>query len=463
MSDAPIPQQTITMEDGGLPPASAYFLSLTIENIRCFAIRQTLDLSDGNGKPCMWNVLLGENGTGKTTLLVAIMANLPGSSSGIGNATEKELNYKELSDFLSVKNAEKMIGVVTIKGDDNKEFEFNVIRYIESNMSCAEYVNSKIFFFLEGGSMNRFSGDRKLLDNVAYFFYSGSRLLDQKSIASNDRSKLSVRSLLDPLIPLPNAEEWLVQSDYAAKLEPDNPKPKQRLEMVKKLLCEFLPDVEDFKFGIAPGTTMTPRVEAKTPYGWVRVRDLSLGYQTALAWIVDFASRMMDRYPESENPFAEPAICLVDEIDLHTHPKWQKELVHTLRQLFPKTQFIVTAHSPLIVQAAEDANIALLRREGDHVVIENDVDYIRNWRVDQILSSTSFSNVGGESALSERLMAERTVLVEKGAERTEADEVRLREIDAEMEKLPAGTTAEDREASAFIREAAAWLKETKQA
>ena len=77
MSDPSIPQQTITMEDSGLPPASAYFLSLTLENIRCFATRQTLDLSDGNGKPCMWNVLLGENGTGKTSLLIALASSIP--------------------------------------------------------------------------------------------------------------------------------------------------------------------------------------------------------------------------------------------------------------------------------------------------------------------------------------------------------------------------------------------------
>jgi predicted ATP-binding protein involved in virulence len=193
------------------------------------------------------------------------------------------------------------------------------------------------------------------------------------------------------------------------------------------------------------------------------VRDLSLGYQTALAWIVDFASRMMDRYPDSDTPFAEPAICLVDEIDLHTHPRWQKQLVQTLRKIFNQTQFIVTAHSPLIVQATEDANIVLLKREGDHVVIENNVDHIRNWRVDQILSSELFSNVGGESAFSERLEAERTLLVEKGAERNEKEETRLQEIDEELDSLPSGTKAKDRDAAAFIREAATWLKETKKA
>ncbi len=71
-----------------------------------------------------------------------------------------------------------------------------------------------------------------------------------------------------------------------------------------------------------------------------------------IAWVIDFASRMVDRYPDSPDPLAEPAVVLVDEIDLHLHPKWQRELIGFLTERFPNTQFIVTAHSPLIVQAA---------------------------------------------------------------------------------------------------------------
>ena len=106
-----------------------------------------------------------------------------------------------------------------------------------------------------------------------------------------------------------------------------------------------------------------------------------------IAWMVDFASRMVDRYPDSPDPLAEPAVVLVDEIDLHLHPKWQRELIGFLTERFPNTQFIATAHSPLIVQAAGEANIALLRREGDHVVIENDPETLHGWSIDQILTS----------------------------------------------------------------------------
>src|ERR1043165_171112 len=51
-----------------------YVLSLSVENVRCFGPKQTLDLSDGHGRPAQWTIILGENGTGKTTLLQGIVS-----------------------------------------------------------------------------------------------------------------------------------------------------------------------------------------------------------------------------------------------------------------------------------------------------------------------------------------------------------------------------------------------------
>ena len=86
--------------------------------------------------------------------------------------------------------------------------------------------------------------------------------------------------------------------------------------------------------------------------------------------MVDLAVRMFRRYPNSFDPLSEHAIVLVDEIDLHLYPRWQRTIMSFLSDRFPNTQFIVTAHSPLVVQAAKDANIVLLRREGDRVIID---------------------------------------------------------------------------------------------
>src|SRR5262249_21761848 len=160
---------------------------------------------------------------------------------------------------------------------------------------------------------------------------------------------------------------WLLLLDYSTSKSSDRQQ-QQRLQQVKQLLVAILPEVEDIRFNPSGGVLPRPSVEFRTPYGWVPLRSLGYGYQTLIAWMVDFASRMVERYPDSPDPLVEPAVVLVDEIDLHLHPQWQRKLIGHLTEHFPKTQFIVTAHSPLVVQAAAGANIAVLRREGDHVV-----------------------------------------------------------------------------------------------
>ena len=184
-------------------------------------------------------------------------------------------------------------------------------------------------------------------------------------------------------------------------------------------------------------------VEFKTPYGWVPFRSLGYGYQSTITWLCDFAARLFQRYPDAANPLAMPAICLVDEIDLHLHPVWQRKIASHLLKVFPGTQFIVTAHSPLVVQSVEDANLAVLRREGDHVVIDQSVQGVSSWRIDQILASDLFG-VPLRSESVERELEKRKELLGrnrlKPAERKE-----LARLNAMAEALPVGdTTAENR-------------------
>jgi predicted ATP-binding protein involved in virulence len=106
-----------------------------------------------------------------------------------------------------------------------------------------------------------------------------------------------------------------------------------------------------------------------------------------MAWLADFMKRMFERYPESENPIAEPAIVLLDEIDLHLHPDWQRKIIGFLSHHFPATQFIVTAHSPLIVQSADNVNVVLLEKEADRVKIHQpQIKTFKGWTVEEILS-----------------------------------------------------------------------------
>src|SRR5207247_2318247 len=72
-SEKPTGDERTPAGSGGAEAQASYFLSLSLENVRCFGPKQTLDLSDGKGKPARWTIILGINGTGKTTLLQSLV------------------------------------------------------------------------------------------------------------------------------------------------------------------------------------------------------------------------------------------------------------------------------------------------------------------------------------------------------------------------------------------------------
>jgi predicted ATP-binding protein involved in virulence len=207
-----------------------------------------------------------------------------------------------------------------------------------------------------------------------------------------------------------------------------------------------------------PGEPPQPAsVEVKTEDGWIPMRRLSLGYRTMIAWMVDLASRLCERYPNSKDPLAEPAVVLIDEIDLHLHPSWQRTLLKHLTERFPNTQFIVTAHSPLVIQAAPEARIVVLRRQGGHVVIDDSPKAVSGWRVDQILTSDLFDLPSARPPHLDALFARRERILTK-ARLTQKDKQELKAINAQIGELPSGETPEAMEAMDIIRAAASRLK-----
>lgn len=179
-----------------------------------------------------------------------------------------------------------------------------------------------------------------------------------------------------------NAEEWLAQLDY--RILRGVIEAEDQWNTVTEALVEILPDVMGFRR--SPPETTKNYIEVETDYGWVPLRQLSYGYQTMLAWIVDLAKRMIDAYPDSDTPLKESAVVLVDEIDLHLHPSWQRRIVGDLSRIFPNVQFIATSHSPLVVQSAEHCNIAVLHKDGDRVHIQNlPSQSYQGWSVEEIL------------------------------------------------------------------------------
>jgi predicted ATP-binding protein involved in virulence len=426
-------------------PTASYCLSLTLRNVRCFGdTPQKLDLSDGQGNPARWTVLLGNNGTGKTTILQALA-----SFELVRVGGQQDSEYRTLRAFLRLQND-------TLFRSERSPGSIKATLAIGSPLSdAARRYRSHESRWDQGMASPFPTTTATYLDDQQFlrcYGYGASRRLSSTTLGVPEDADATANLFSDDA-PLRNAEEWLLRLDYSAlKQSSIQEQQSRRLALVKEVLIDILPEVEDIRFTAPTAARPTPTIEFHTPYGWVGLRQLGHGYRTLIAWMVDFASRLVDRSPDSSNPLAAPAVALIDEIDLHLHPIWQRQLMSHLTRCFPNTQFIVTAHSPLIVQAAaEDANIALLRREGDHVVIDDDVDTIRGWRIDQILTSDLFGLPSARPPQFDRDLERRKEILTK-SELTKAEERELAELEARIGPLPVGESAEQARALSAIRE-----------
>ncbi len=125
---------------------------------------------------------------------------------------------------------------------------------------------------------------------------------------------------------------------------------------------------------------------------YLPIHALSDGYRSFLAWTSDLIWRLLQVATTTNRSLSEiPGVVLVDEVDLHLHPKWQRRIVSTLARTFPELQFILTTHSPLIVGSLRREHLHVLHREesGTHQ-LHSAVSSPYGLSTDQILTSDWF-------------------------------------------------------------------------
>jgi PAS domain-containing protein len=457
------------------PNDAVYLASISLENVLCFGPKQTLDLTLDGGRPAQWTIILGDNGLGKTTLLKA--------AAGFAIAPAKEQGHAAShiywgSDLEIAKLLRASASALTVSADliGGAPLASRQAKYKRNTLSvrmnrrredaprerpedaASEKPNLRIT------SLDTVEGPRAIdgaFRNLCMFGYGATRKPSADPKLSSERADLGVAALFSDSADLINPVEWLLQLDYSVKSTGSAPKKKRLRDIflrVQRTLVEILPEVDDICISdpsSGEGISL-PALRFSTPYGEIPFERMGLGYRTMVAWIVDLAARMFRQYPDSPNPIAEPAVVLVDEIDLHLHPTWQRRLLGWLSERFVNTQFIATAHSPLVVQAAPDAKLAVLRREGDHVVIDQSVQAVTGWRVDQILTSDLFGLPTARPPEFDQVVAERTRILSK--QRLDPDdEARLRALDERMAEMPTGENPEDMASRDIIRRAARLL------
>ncbi len=119
---------------------------------------------------------------------------------------------------------------------------------------------------------------------------------------------------------------------------------------------------------LLPGVTVA-RIDRKnrellfdTQDGRLPLDQLSEGYQNMSAWCGDLLYRITEVYKDYKNPLSARGLLLIDEIDLHLHPVWQRALKDFLDQKLPHFQILATTHSPLTAQQAGEGELFFLKR-----------------------------------------------------------------------------------------------------
>lgn len=415
---------------------AAYLTSLSVEGVRCFGPQQTLSLSNGD-RAAKWTVILGENGVGKTTILQCAWIMVPHVQEPQPGAPGGSQPRGFLGTNPSLRRAPTSNAAI---------FADVVLDELLTSPNAGKLASSGVRSpTARSETVAAYPG----WTNVLCCGYGALRRSGEASVEAGGTNH-SAASLFSDDAALINGSEWFLRADYAAKnTTPDSRAAAQR-DKISTALIDLLPDVSDIRAAGLDEQPPRPRVDVQTPYGWVPMRALGIGYRSMIAWVVDLASRMFEAFPDSADPLAEPAIALVDEIDLHLHPRWQREITAHLDRLFPNVQFIVTAHSPLVVQAAGVTNVAVLRRAGGHVEIMNDPEEVRGWRVDQILTSDLFGLRSARPVEVERLLDRQQELVLLDAP-TEAQKAELAAVDAKLAELAPGESAQDRETWTVVR------------
>lgn len=146
----------------------------------------------------------------------------------------------------------------------------------------------------------------------------------------------------------------------------------------------------DEKYQYSRVVGATNDVMLDTPTGEIYYEYLSSGFRACLALLLGIAKEIEFRFKHPDVKFDEfEGVILIDEVELHLHPEWQAKVPGILKTAFPKAQFILTTHSPHVIQAAKAEEVIALQQNGDSVekrqLYHSEFGF-QGWTVEEILN-----------------------------------------------------------------------------
>lgn len=288
----------------------SYIDSFSVKNF--FSI-ENIDLKEIKGAREVY--FLGENGDGKSLVLMAMHLAFN------GREIEKNTSFEFTGKIKEILKSNENI---QLRGRDTDHSKYGGERII--------YLKN---FFAYGVHRGRFSSEKHELYGFMTLYdselqlYSPEKLLNQIFIHELEK-ELNNINMAGELKELPN---WV------------------SLQTIQNLFHELLE-----KNVVIEVTGEEVRFKEKNFK--LTFNQLSEGYKNIMVWVSDLIYRLQQNQPNTNKLEEFKGIVLLDEVELHLHPIWQRRIIRQLRSFFPKIQFVFTTHSPTIIQGAgEDAII----------------------------------------------------------------------------------------------------------
>ncbi|MBN1210214.1 MAG: AAA family ATPase [Myxococcaceae bacterium] len=351
-----------------------YVSRVTLTNIRGFQ-RLEFDFERPDESFEGWTVITGDNGSGKSALLKAIAVALMGRDT----ARSLEPTFHRWIREGTPDNAEAAIEVGLVRNPDedslstggappHNRFSAKILLKNVGGEVVLEEATSR-------GQQKRKTPQRTIwAPDARGWFSCGYGPFRRVFGASPEATRQMVSpsttrfvTMFQEAASLAEVDEWLRRLKHKS-LENQTAE-GQQLEILLSILRDDLLPNEITVDGVnADGLWLKDRNGVRLSW-----REMSDGYRSSLALLADIvrhmikvhgAEELLGKTPDGHVFVRKSGVILIDEVDAHLHPEWQREIGFWLRRHFPKVQFIVTTHSPLICQAADPNGLFVLPEPG---------------------------------------------------------------------------------------------------